>query len=225
MAAYDLEEQEQLAELKAWWKQWGNLVTGIVTAAAVGVLAWQGWSWYQARQAAQASGVYSVLQRAALEKDTQKTKTAVGELIEKFGGTAYAPLGALTAAKALYDAGDLKSAKAQLAWVAENGKEELKDLGRLRLAAVLLDEQAYDEALKTLSAGHAPAFDARYAELRGDVLAAQGKKDEAAAAYREALAALERTADGAKNTLQAREMNAPYRDMLQLKLDATGAAK
>ncbi|MBW7900288.1 MAG: tetratricopeptide repeat protein [Rhodocyclaceae bacterium] len=225
MAAYDLEEQEQLDALRAWWKQWGNLVTGLITAVALGVLAWQGWNWYQAQQAAQASGIYSVLQRAALERDTQKTKTAAGELIEKFGGTAYAPLGALIAAKALYDAGDLKSAKAQLAWVAENGKDELRDLGRLRLAAVLLDEQAYDEALKALSTSHEPAFDARYAELRGDVFIAQGKKDEAATAYRDALAALARAAEGSGNTLQAREMSAPYREMVQLKLDATGAAK
>jgi predicted negative regulator of RcsB-dependent stress response len=226
MAAYDLEEQEQLAELKAWWKQWGNLVTGIVTAAALGVLVWQGWNWYQARQAGEASGIYSMLQRAALERDTQKTKTLAGELVAKYGGTAYAQLGALTAAKVLYDAGDLASAKAQLSWLAESGKEELRDLGRLRLAGVLLDEKAYDEALKVLSAGHALTFDIRYAETRGDVLAAQGKKADAAAAYREALAGIDRAAgDRAPGTLQAREVTAPYRQMLQQKLDALGDAK
>jgi predicted negative regulator of RcsB-dependent stress response len=142
MAAYDLEEQEQLAEIKAWWKQYGNLVTGIVIAASIGVLAWQGWNWYQRNQAAQASAVYSVLQRAVLERDTQKTKVAAGELVEKYGATVYAQLGALTAAKALYESGDRKSAQAQLSWIAENGKDEIKDLGRLRLAAVLLDEKS-----------------------------------------------------------------------------------
>ena len=176
MAAYDLEDQEQLAEIKAWWKQYGNLVTGIVIAASLGVLAWQGWNWYQGKQASEASGIYSVLQRAVLERDTQKTKAASGELVEKFGRTAYASLGALTAAKALYEAGDIKSSRAQLAWVADNGKDELRDLGRLRLAAVQLDEKAYDEALKKLSACHSAAFDIRYAELKGDVLAAQDKK-------------------------------------------------
>jgi predicted negative regulator of RcsB-dependent stress response len=227
MAAYDLEEQEQLAELKAWWKQNGNLVTGIVTAAALGVLAWQGWNWYQRNQAAQASGVYTMLQRAALDKDSQKTKTAAGELLAKFGGTSYAPLGALTAAKALYEAGDVQSAKAQLSWVAENGRDELKDLGRLRLASVLLDEKAYDEALKVLAASHGAAFEARYAELKGDVLSAQGKRADAAAAYRAALGALEKVAKSGqiKNTLQSSEANAPYREMLQQKLDAQGDAK
>ena len=227
MAAYDLEEQEQLAELKAWWKQYGNLVTGVVVAASLGVLAWQGWNWYERKQAGEASGVYSVLQRAALERDTQKTKGAAGELVEKFGRTAYAPLGALTAAKALYEAGDIKSAKAQLAWVAENGKDELRDLGRLRLATVLLDEQAYDEALKTLSASHGAGFAVRFAELKGDVLVAQAKKAEAAAAYKAALAGLDGDGKSAadKGTLQSREMNAPYREMLQQKLDSLGVAK
>lgn len=227
MAAYDLEEQEQLAELKAWWKQYGNLVTGIVVAASIGVLAWQGWDWYQRKQSAQAAGIYGVLQRAALERDTQQTKAAAGELVEKFGGTAYAQLGALTAAKALYESGDLKSAKAQLNWVADNGTDELKDLGRLRLAAVLLDENAHDEALKVLSVSHGVSFDGRYAELKGDVLAAQGKKAEAAAAYKFVLAKLD---DGVKDgkansTLQAREVNAPYREMVQQKLDALGEVK
>jgi predicted negative regulator of RcsB-dependent stress response len=225
MAAYDLEEQEQLAEIKAWWKQYGNLVTSIVVAASIGVLAWQGWNWYQRNQAAQASAVYTVLQRAAVERDTQKTKSAAGELVEKFGRTAYAPLGALTAAKALYESGDIKSAKAQLNWVAENAHDELRDIGRLRLAAVLLDEKAYDEALKALSASHGAAFGARFAELKGDVYAAQGKKAEAIAAYTAVLAKLGDTSKEGKSTLQSQQANAPYREMIQQKLDSLGGAK
>lgn len=230
MAAYDLEEQEQLAEIKAWWKQYGNLVTGLVTAAALGVIAWQGWNWYQGRQAAQASGVYAVLQKAVLDKDLQRIKTSSGELLAKYGSSTYAPLGALTAAKALFDAGDLKTAKVQLGWVADNAKDELRELGRLRLAAVLLDEKAYDEALRILDAKPAPGFAARFSELRGDVLAAQGKRDEARAAYRAALSALEANdlaAAGSKSrsTLQDKEANAPYREMLQQRLDALGGAQ
>ncbi len=226
MAAYDLEEQEQLAEIKKWWKQYGNLVTGIVVAASLGVLAWQGWNWYQRNQSAQASAIYSVLQRAALERDTQKTKAAAGELVEKFGRTVYAPLGALTAAKALFDAGDVKSAKAQLAWVTENAADEMRDLARVRLATVQLDEQAYDDALKTLSASHGQSFELRFAELKGDVFAAQGKKAESAAAYKAALARLDGEGKDAKNqsTLQMRGANAPYREMLQQKLDSLGHA-
>lgn len=187
MAHYDLEEQEQIDTLKTWWKMYGNLVTGVVVAASIGVIGWQGWNWHQRSQAAQASAIYGVLEQAVAMRDGQKVKSAAGELAEKFGGTTYAWLGALVAARQSFDAGDLKTAKAQLTWAADNARDEVKDLARLRLAAVLLDEKAYDEALKQLDAAHAAAFAARFLELKGDVLAAQGKVAEARTAYKAAL--------------------------------------
>ncbi len=211
MAHYDLEEQEQIDSLKTWWKMYGNLVTGVVLAASVSVVGWQGWNWYQRSQSAQASAIYGVLEQAVASRDAQKVKAAAGELAEKFGRTNYASLGALLAAKQSFDAGDLKTAKAQLSWAADNGKDELKDLARLRLAAVQLDEKAYDEALKQLDAAHAAAFDAHFQELKGDVLAAQGKKAEAKAAYK---AALEKN-EG---------KTGPARELLQQKLDSLGDA-
>jgi predicted negative regulator of RcsB-dependent stress response len=227
MATYDLEEQEQLAEIKAWWKQYGNLVVGLLTAASIGVIAWQGWNWYQRNQAAQASVVYSVLQKSVLEKDSQGVKAASGELLEKFGGTTYAQLGALMTAKAMFDAGDTKTARAQLAWVVEHGKDELRDLARVRLAAVLLDEKAYDEALKQLDGSVSAGFAARFAESRGDVLSAQGRKPEARTAYQAALTRLEDADKNGKgqNSLQDKQANAPYRDMLQQKIDSLGEGK
>ena len=227
MATYDLEEQEQLAEMKAWWKQYGNLVVGLLTAASIGVIAWQGWNWYQRNQSAQASMIYSMLQKSALEKDLPRTKAASGELLEKFGGTTYAPLGALIAAKAMFDSGDAKTAKLQLAWVAEHGKDELRDLARVRLAAVLLDEKAYDEALKQLDGSVSAGFFIRFTETRGDVLTAQGKKAEARTAYQAALAKLDeadKTGKG-KNSLQDKQANAPYREMLRQKLDSLGESQ
>lgn len=209
MAHYDLEEQEQLDSLKTWWKMYGNLVTGIVLAASLGVVGWQGWNWYQGGQAAQAAAVYGVLEQAVAAGDAQKTKAAAGELAEKYGRTSYASLGAMLAARQSFEAGDLKTAKTQLAWVAEHGKNELKDLARLRLAAVELDEKAYDEALKQLDGPHAADFDARFQELKGDVLAAQGKKAEAVTAYKAAL-----------DKLIERQGN--NRELLQQKLDNLG---
>ena len=187
MAHYDLEEQEQIDTLKTWWKMYGNLVTGVVVAGSLAVIGWQGWNWYQRSQAAQASAIYGVLEQAVAARDAQKVKAAAGELVEKFGGTTYAALGALVAARQSFEAGDLKTARAQLTWAADNGKDEIGDLARLRLASVLLDEKAYDEALKQLEAAHAAAFAARFLELKGDVLAAAGKKPEARAAYQAAL--------------------------------------
>lgn len=211
MAHYDLEEQEQIDTLKTWWKMYGNLVTSLVTAVAVAGIGWQGWNWYQRNQAAQASAIYGVLEQAVAERDTQKIKAAAGELSEKFGGTTYASLAALVAARQSFDAGDLKTAKAQLAWVVEHGRDEVRDLAHLRLAAVQLDEKAYDEALKLLEASHAPAFDVRFLELKGDVLVAQGKPAEAKAAYKAALD-------------KAGEKPGPTQELLQQKLDSLGGA-
>ncbi len=224
MATYDLEEQEQIAEIKAWWQQHGNLVVGIVTAVSIGVIAWQGWNWYQRSQAAKASMVYAALQKAVAEDDSQRVKTASGELLEKFAGTAYAPLAALSAARVMVDAGDMKTAKLQLLWVVENGEHELRDLARLRLAAVLLDEKAYDEALRQLEGGAGAGFSTLYLNMRGDVLSAAGKKTEAREAYQGALARLDQGGPSSpgRNTLQAAQANAAYREVLQLKLDALG---
>ncbi|MDP3439451.1 MAG: tetratricopeptide repeat protein [Azonexus sp.] len=211
MAHYDLEEQEQLDTLKTWWKMHGNLVTGLVTAFCLAVVAWQGWNWYQRGQVTQASAVFVVLEQAVINRDAQKTKSAAGELAEKFGSTSYAGLGALLAAKQSFEAGDLKTARAQLVWAADNGKDEIKDIARLRLAAVELDDKAYDAALKQLEATHSSAFSPRFLEMKGDVLSAQGKKVEARAAYKAA---------------QEKAQNKPGagRELLQQKLDSLGEA-
>ncbi len=211
MAHYDLEEQEQIASLKTWWNMYGNLLTTVVTVACLAVIGWQGWNWYQRGQSAQAAAIYAVLEQAVAVRDAQKIKAAAGELAEKFSGTAYAALGALQAGKQSFETGDLKTAKAQLSWAADNGKDEIKDIARLRLAAVLLDEKAYDEALKQLDAGHAAAFAARFQELKGDILGAQGKKAEALAAYK-----LAQTKNEGKTGVGS--------ELLQQKIDSLGEA-
>lgn len=211
MAHLDLEEQEQIDSLKTWWKMYGNLFTSVVVAASIGAIGWQGWNWYQRSQSAQASAIYGVLEQAVATQDTAKVKAAAGELAEKFGRTSYAGLGALLAAKQSFEAGDLKTARAQLSWAADNGKDEVRDLARLRLVAVLLDEKEYDAALKQLEATHAPVFAGRFLESKGDVLTALGKKAEARAAYQAALDKGEAKAG-------------PARELLQQKLDSLGEA-
>lgn len=230
MAHYDLEEQEQLDAIKTWWKMYGNLVTGVVAAIAIAVVGWQGWNWYQNRQAAQASAIFTALEEAISAKDNGRIKAISGELTEKFSGTSYAALGAMAAAKASFDAGDLKTAKLQLSWVAENAKGELRDMTRLRLAAVLLDDKAYDAALKQLESPHDATFDVRFNELKGEVLVAQGKKDAARDAFKAALtrfdekAKAEKPAGAGKDSLpnEADLMRGPYRELLQQKIDALG---
>jgi predicted negative regulator of RcsB-dependent stress response len=229
MAAYDLEEQEQLAEIKAWWKQYGNRLVNVATAVALIVVAWQGWNWYQRNQVGQASVVYGALQQAVQAKDTQRIKAASGELLENFSGTPYAVLGALNSAKAMIEAGDAQTAKAQLLWAAEHGKEELRDLARLRAAAVLLDEKAYDQAIAQLNGASGASFEIRFQDMRGDILAAQGKKTEAASAYQSVvtkLGELEKSGkSGDAGTEWQGESNAILRDLIGQKIDALGGGK
>lgn len=223
MAAYDLEEQEQLSSMKAWWQQYGNLVTGGLMALAVLSVGYQGWNWYQANQAAKASAVLGVVEKAVANKDALRAREATGELLDKFGGTTQAGFAALLSARLQLDAGDTKSAKAQLSWAAEQAKEEeVRDLARLRLAAVLVDEKSYDEALKYLGKALGTSFEPLFAEARGDILVLQGKKSEARSAYQ---AALDKRvpAEGA-DANEVRRDNAA-KDLLTVKLESLGAEK
>lgn len=221
MATYDLEEQEQLDELKTWWKMYGNLVTGILVAVALAVAGWQGWNWWQRQQAAQASAVFAGLQTAATQRDAKRARELAGELIDKYSVTNYAAMGALLAARVQVDAGDTRNARVQLAWAAENARDPgLRDLARLRLAAVMLDEKAFDDAMKQLGIEPAAAFAPRYAELRGDILAAQGKAAEARNAYDLALTKFDALAKDDENRRRG-----GYRDVVQAKRDSLGALK
>jgi predicted negative regulator of RcsB-dependent stress response len=226
MAAYDLEEQEQLAEIKAWWKQYGKRLINVATAVVVITLAWQGWNWYQRSQQEQASAIYSALQKAVQDRDAQGVKAASGELLEKFSSTPYAVLAALHSARAMIDTGDTQTAKARLSWAAEHAGDELRDLARLRVAAVLLDDKEYDQALAQLDGASGPAFELRFLNMRGDILAAQGKIAEAVSAYRAALSRLnelERSSNG--ELARQSESNAVFRELVDQKIDALGGSE
>ena len=209
--AYDLEEQEQLASLKAWWKDNGTLVLATVAAAAVAFAGWRAWQAWQDGRAREAATAYEALLKGIVAGDAKVVRDSGGALAEGHPKSLYASMGALATARFYLERGDLKNAKAQLQWVLERTpSEEFRDLARLRLAAVLLDEKAHDEALKLLEAKHAPALAGQYAALRGDVLAAQKRIDEARAAYRLAL----EKSDPARH--------AAFRETVQIRLDALG---
>ena len=212
MAVYNLEEQEQIDELKSWWNQYRQIVLLAVIAVAVTVSALQGWRFYQTSQAFEAGELYAQMQVAAGSGDQRKVQDMAVVLVERYPRTGYAALAALAGAKAAFESGDAEGAKTRLQWVAANGKEdEMRDIARLRLAAVLLDEKKFDEALKLLEAQPTDALSALYADLRGDVLVAQGKHNEARSAYQTAL-----DKSNAKST---------YRALIRVKLEALGEAK
>jgi len=211
MAVYDLEEQEQLDDLKAWWSRWGNTVAGVLLVAAVAVIAVQGWRWWTARQAEDASVLFNAVVQAARANDVAKARDAAAQLAEKFAGTGYAPRAAFLLAKMQFDGGDAAAARAQLQWVIDHADEqELKEIARYRLAELQLNDKQYDEALKLLDAKHGEPFSGLYADLRGDAYAASGRTADARAAYSEALAKI--------------DAKSPYRNYVQVKLDSLGAA-
>jgi predicted negative regulator of RcsB-dependent stress response len=208
--AYDLEEQEQLAALKGWWKDNGTSVLVALAAVAISLAGWLAWRNWHASQAQQAVALYESLQKALQANDAKSVRDAGGSLVEAFPRTLYASMGALVSARFHIERGDLKSARAQLQWVVDrSSSEELRDLARLRLAGVLLDEKSYDEALAQLEAKHAPAMAAQYAVLKGDILVAKGKAADARAAYRLALE-------------KSDERGGAFRASVQLRLDALG---
>jgi predicted negative regulator of RcsB-dependent stress response len=208
--AYDLEEQEQLASIKAWWERWGNLVLTAVTVVLLAIAAFNGWRWYERHEAGNAGALYDEFIAALDGGDTARKKELAGTLIERYSRTVFAPMAALQIAKVNFEAGDPGAARAQLRWVIDkSGHPELMQIARLRLAGVLLDEKSYEEALQLLSGDVAPALVVSFADRRGDVLMEMGKREEARAAYREAL-----------DKVDAQH---PLRQIIQLKLDALPA--
>jgi predicted negative regulator of RcsB-dependent stress response len=209
MAALDLEEQEQVAELKAWWNRYGNLILTALIIVLLIIAAFNGWRYYQRSQAVEASAMFDQLQNMAAAHDKAKSQEIAGLILERFPRTTFAPLAALINTKVQIDAGDTKAAKAQLQWVVDNAKDdELKTIARVRLAGVLLDEKSYDEALKLLDAPHPAYFDPLYADRKGDIFMAQGKTIEARSAWAEAYV--------------KSDDKSPLRQTLQLKLELAG---
>lgn len=208
MAVYDLEEQDQLEDLKAWWRRWGNAITAAVVAVCMAIVGVQGWRWWKHHQSEQAATLYAAAMTGVRGNDLPKSRDAVSQLTDRYSGTTYAPSGALLLARMLFDSGDKAGATAQLQWVVDHGEDELRQVARFRLAEVALDAKQYDDALRTLDAKHDDAFTGLYADLRGDVLAAAGRAPEARAAYQAAVAKL--------------DTKSPYRNYVQVKLDALG---
>ncbi len=205
----DLEEQEQLDQLKAFWNQYGNLITGLIVVVAGAYLAWFGWNWYQRDQGAKAGSMYDEFERAAQGNDADRTSRIFADMKERFPRTAFTGQAGLLAAKLAADKGQTEAARADLTWVAESGSEtEYRAIARLRLAGLLLDEKKYDEALKQLDGVDGAEFAALAADRRGDILMAQGKTEEAKASYQKSWSAMDTKVD--------------YRRIVEAKLNVLG---
>lgn len=207
----DLEEQEQLDQLKHFWNTWGTLISSVLILAAGSLAAWNGYQYWQNRQAVQAAALYDAVDAAARSGDSARMEQAFVDLKAKYSGTAQAAQAGLALAKALLDNGNPDGAKEALSWVSEKSSDDgLKALAKLRLSSVLMDQKSYDEALKLVSSASPPEFEAVYADRKGDILVLQDKRTEAIAEYTRAHKSFEEGLE--------------YRRLVEIKLNALGAA-
>ena len=207
----DLEEQEQLDQLKAFWKRYGNPITWLLIVVLGAYAAWNGWNYWQREQASKSSAMFDQLDKAAQAGDVDQATRVFVDMKERYPRTAFTEQGGLMAAKVQVEKGKADAALETLAWVGANGAEPAyQTVAKLRAAGILLDQKKYDDALKLLDGATAPDFVALAADRRGDVLQALGKKDDAKAAYNKAWLAMDPKVD--------------YRRLIEAKLTALGAA-
>ena len=209
--SYDFEEQERLAELKAWWEDNRIAVFVAIAAAVIAFGGWQAWKYWQVRQDEEAAALYLPVSEAIRGGDPKKIGEAAQKVVAGHPGSFYASEAALFAAKAAFEAGNLDEARKQLEWVMAKGADIHRGVARMRLASVLLEQKKYDAALATLDGNKEAGFVALAADMRGDVMLAQGRIDEARAAYR---LAIERA--DARN---------PVKSIAQTKLNALGGGQ
>jgi len=207
--ALDLEEQEQLDQLKHFWKKFGNLISWLLIVILGGYAGWNGYQYWQRDQATKAAVLFDEVERAVTAGDVARVERSFADMKEKFGGTHYAHQAALLSAKTLQAKDKADAARAALKWVAESAPDPAyRDIARLRLSALLLDAGSNDEALAQLSDPFTPAMAGLAADLRGDILQAKGQKSDAVTAYQIAWQQLSDSPD--------------YRRLVQAKLNALG---
>ena len=204
----DLEEQESLDNIKAFWQKFGSIISAVLILIFGSIAAYNGYQWWQRDKSAQAAAMYDEVERAVKGGDSAKINRAFADMKDRFGGTTYAAQAGLLAAKTLYDKGQAAEAKEPLQWVSAHASDEsYKAIAKLRLSSILFETKAYDEAIK-LTEGLPKEFDALAADRRGDILLAQGKRDEAKAAFEKAYKDMDERTE--------------YRRLVEVKLNALG---
>jgi predicted negative regulator of RcsB-dependent stress response len=214
----DLEEQEQLDQLKAFWQKYRNLITGVLTVVLFAYAAYSGYGWWRNSQALEASKLYETMISAVAKGDQEQTLRAANDLQKDFARTPYAAMSSLIAARIAADAGDSAKAIDYLRWTAKNASDDgYLALAKLRLVTQLIEQGAekdFAEADQILKETPVAGFQALWLERRGDWYLAQKKNAEAKKSYQDAWKALN----------QAKEFPEEARRLLKVKLDAVGGA-
>jgi predicted negative regulator of RcsB-dependent stress response len=205
----DLQEQEQIAQLKHFWNQYGNTITWLLIVVLGAVAAWNGWNYWQRKQGAEAAVMYDEVERAARAGDVAKLERAFSDMKDRYPSTTYAQQAALLAARSFHELKQGDKAQGALKWAVDKGDEGVRAVARLRLAGLLLEAKAYEQALQQLQGAFSSEFEALAADRRGDILLAQGKPAEAKAQYLKAHAGMDAQTE--------------YRLLVEVKLNALGA--
>jgi predicted negative regulator of RcsB-dependent stress response len=209
--SYDFEEQERLAELKAWWEDNRWYVMGGIAAAVVAFAGYRGYAWWSLREADAAAFAYAPVAEAVAVKDAKKTEEAARKVIAEHPNSFYASDAALVLAKNAFDAGNLDEARKQLEWVVANGSDAHRGVARVRLAGVLMEQKKYEDALRVLDGNKDEAYAPLMADMRGDIMLAQHRLDEARAAY--------------KVAAEKADPRNPVKNIAQTKLNALGGGQ
>lgn len=207
----DLEEQEQLDQLKHFWAQWGNAISSVLAALALAYLGYTGWNYWQRQQAAQATVLFDTVERAQRGADLALMERAVSDIKDKFGSTVYASQASLLLAQMLHDQQRVDDAQTQLQWVVDQGSDAgYQAVARLRLSAILMDKKQYLAARQLLTAKLPTAYQALAQDRLGDLAMLEGQKSDAIGLYQSAWKAMDERAE--------------YRRLLEIKLAALGVS-
>jgi predicted negative regulator of RcsB-dependent stress response len=217
VAAYDTEEQ-QLEEIKKWWKENGTWVVIGVTIGVGLIFGWQWWQSYTEQQAQSASVFYEQILSALEnpEKKPEQIKLArkiAGKLLSDHSGSPYGILAALSLARQDFEEGKTDSSHAHLQWVIDQNSSlaELTHIARLRKARLYLSEEKPAMAKNLIKGIEVGQFKGAYAELRGDIAVAEGQLSTARTAYKEAL--------------ESEDLSGQHSQWVQMKLDDLGVEK
>ncbi|PKO62681.1 MAG: hypothetical protein CVU24_02935 [Betaproteobacteria bacterium HGW-Betaproteobacteria-18] len=183
----DLEEQEQLDQIKHFWKQYGNGITWLLIVVLGAFASWNFYHYWQRSQAQQAAALFDEVDRAVQSVDAARMDRVFSDMKDKFSSTAFAQQAGLLVARQYINLGKQDSAKAALGWVAEKSSDAgYQALARLRLASISMESKNFEEALSLLNMTYPASFDALVADRKGDLFVLQGDKAKAVAEYEKA---------------------------------------
>ena len=205
----DLEEQEQLDQIKHFWKSYGNAITWALIVVLGAFASWNFYQYWQRNQATQAAAMYDEVERVVSSADTAKIDRAFADMKDRFSSTTYGHQAGLLVAKHYYAAGNVEAAKSALGWVVDKGSDPgYQAVAKLRLAGIFMDSKAFDDALRQLGGAFPASFEALVADRKGDILLLQGKRKEAIAEYEQAFKSFDQRTE--------------YRRLVEVKLNSLG---